>query len=210
MGTAGPTYSVPYNREIDRSNCALSDVRQVFNLTAVYQTPQFSNRALRTLVSNWQVSIAMQAKSAQFFTVTSGIDYALDGQGNERPNLVNASGIYSSNQGPGGWINSSAFANPATGTVTGNLGADNLKGPAVLQIDMALVRSFHVWEKTTLQARFEAYNVPNIVNFSNPVATLNSGTFGTITSDISGSQAGGLVANTGDPRILQLALKYLF
>jgi hypothetical protein len=39
-----------------------------------------------------------------------------------------------------------------------------------------------------------------------PVATLNSGNFGQITSDISGTQ--GLSA--GDPRIVQLALKYVF
>jgi hypothetical protein len=210
LGTAGPTYSVPFNREIDRSNCALSDVRQILNLTSVYQTPQFSDRALRALASNWQVSTAIQAKSAQLFTVTSGIDYALDGSSTERPNLVLPSNPYLPNPGPNGWLNPVAFANPPIGTVTGNLGAVNLAGPGSLQFDMALSRMFRLREKATLQARFEAFNVLNTVNFSTPVATLNSGNFGQITSDISGSQTGGLVANTGDPRILQLALKLLF
>jgi hypothetical protein len=61
-----------------------------------------------------------------------------------------------------------------------------------------------------LQVRAEAFNLPNIVNFSTPVATLNAPNFGQITSDVSGSQTGGLVASTGDPRIIQFALKYLF
>ncbi|HEY6343108.1 MAG TPA: TonB-dependent receptor [Bryobacteraceae bacterium] len=209
LGTAGPTYSVPFNREIDRSNCALSDVRRILNLTTVYQTPQFSGKMLRVLASNWQVSTAIQAKSAQLFTVTSGIDFALDGQGAERPNQV-LSNPYLPHAGPNGWLNPAAFANPATGSVTGNLGAVNLAGPGSLQFDMALSRLFAIRERTTLQVRFEAFNVLNTVNFSAPVATLNSGNFGQIISDISGSQTGGLVANTGDPRILQLAMKLLF
>jgi len=83
-------------------------------------------------------------------------------------------------------------------------------GPGALQFDMALVRSFRIRERHTFQVRAEAFNLPNLVNFNTPVLTLNAPNFGQITTDISGSQAGGLVASSGDPRILQLALKYLF
>jgi hypothetical protein len=129
------------------------------------------------------------------------------------PQMVSRSRLrtpYLPNPGPNGWLNPAAFANPPIETVTGNLGAVNLAGPGSLQFDMALSRMFRLREKATLQARFEAFNVLNTVNFSTPVATLKSGNFGQITSDIRGSQTGGLVANTGDPRILQLALKLLF
>jgi hypothetical protein len=44
----------------------------------------------------------------------------------------------------------------------------------------------------------EAFNLPNHPNFSTPVATINSGAFGQIQSDISGTS--GLTA--GDPPIL--------
>jgi hypothetical protein len=47
--------------------------------------------------------------------------------------------------------------------------------------------------------------VPNRVNFAAPNTTLSSGTFGQITSDINGSSS-----QSGDPRIMQLALKYVF
>ena len=70
---------------------------------------------------------------------------------------------------------------------------------------MALSRDFPVHEKKTLEVRFEAFNVLNRMNGSTPVATLNSGNFGKITSDISPT-----IGQTGDPRILQVAAKFAF
>ena len=214
LGTAGPLYMVPFQRRIDRSNCVLSDQRQIANISVVAETPQFSGRSLRMLASGWQLSGIISAKSAQYFTVTTGVDNALSGQANQRPNLLTATSPYAASRGCSPapcvqWATSSAFAVPAAGTY-GNLGAFNLAGPRVFQFDMALVRAFHVREKQTFQVRAEAFNILNRVNLSTPVATLNSSNFGQITSDISGPQAGGLVASPGDPRIVQLALKYLF
>ena len=210
LGTAGPTYSIPFDRRADHSNCALSDQRQVANISVVAQTPKFSNQLLTKVASDWQLSFIINARSAQIFTAVTGVDNALDGQSTaiERPNLVLVN-PYLANQGPNGWLNPNAFATPAPGT-NGNLGAVNLLGPGSLQVDMALVRAFSIRERQTLQIRVEAFNLPNLVNFSTPVNTLNASNFGKITSDISGSQTGGLVASSGDPRILQLALKYVF
>ncbi|HXP85491.1 MAG TPA: carboxypeptidase regulatory-like domain-containing protein [Bryobacteraceae bacterium] len=204
-GNNGVSGVTPGNRRNDRSNCALSDQRQVFNLSAVATSPEFGARTLRLLASRWQISGIINAKSAQFFTVITNADNALNGEtAVQRPNLVNTN-PYASNQGPGGWILPSAFSAPAPGTY-GNLGANNLKGPGVFQFDVSLSRTFRLREAQTIQLRAEAFNVLNHVNFSIPVATLNSGNFGQITSDISGTQ--GLSA--GDPRIVQLALKYVF
>jgi hypothetical protein len=76
---------------------------------------------------------------------------------------------------------------------------------------MSLSRSFRIREKQTLQLRGEAFNVLNHLNPSVPgstagTVTTNAANFGQILSDISGTQ--GLSA--GDPRIIQLALKYVF
>src|SRR5579871_2801142 len=214
LGTAGPLYMVPFERRVDRSNCVLSDQRQIANISVVAQTPKFNGRALRALASEWQVSGIISAKSAQFFTVTTGADNALSGQANQRPNLVSGVTPYAASAGctPAPcvqWVTSAAFTSPATGTY-GNLGAFNMVGPRVFQFDMALIRAFRLREKQNLQVRAEAFNILNRVNFATPVATLNSSNFGQITADISGPQAGGLVASSGDPRIVQLALKFLF
>ena len=62
---------------------------------------------------------------------------------------------------------------------------------------MSLTRTFQIREHQSVQFRWEAFNVPNLVNLSNPNASLNSALFGTITS-------------AGDPRIMQAALKFVF
>jgi hypothetical protein len=69
---------------------------------------------------------------------------------------------------------------------------------------------FPITEKRTIQLRGEVFNLPNHLNPSTPVATLNSGNFGQIISDVNGVQTGGLLAGGGDPRIIQLALKFVF
>ena len=62
---------------------------------------------------------------------------------------------------------------------------------------MALSRIFAVREAQKLEFRAEAFNVPNHMNPSNPVMALNNTVFGKIQA-------------AADPRILQLALKYVF
>jgi hypothetical protein len=171
----------------------------------VLQTPRFSSGALRRIGSDWQLSPIMKIRSAQFFTVTTGVDNALSGQGNQVPNLAPGVSPYSSNKRVDGWLNPAAFVAPAPGTY-GDLGRYNLEGPGVFQFDVALSRSFAIQEGKTVQLRAEAFNVLNHPSFSTPVATLNSGSFGKIQSDISGTS--GLSA--GNPRILQFALKLVF
>jgi hypothetical protein len=60
-----------------------------------------------------------------------------------------------------------------------------------------VTRSFRVGGERQVQFRMEAFNVLNRVHLSNPVSALNHNNFGLITS-------------AGDPRIIQLALKYTF
>ena len=209
VGT-GNAQSIPGNRRQFRGNCQTGDQRQVLNLSAVAQTPTFSNRTLRLIASEWQISPIMIIKSAQFFSVTTGVDGALTGQPTETPNLVSGVNPYSTSRGCSPapclqWLSSAAFSTPAPGTY-GNLGLWNLKGPGVFQFDIALTRTFPVWEKKTIQFRAEAFNLPNHLNPAVPTATTNSGAFGQIQGDVSGNS--GLSA--GDPRIVQLALKFFF
>jgi len=64
-------------------------------------------------------------------------------------------------------------------------------------VDIALSRSFPVAENRKIDFRWEAFNVLNHSRFGNPNATMNSPTFGQITS-------------ARDARIMQFALKYIF
>jgi len=234
---AGAGVALPGNRRQWRSNCNGPDVRQVFNLNLVATTPKFSSRALRIVGSDWQIAPIVSVRSAQLFTVTTGADAALTGQGNQPAQLL-TSNPYPANQSVDHWLTTvasaapirdaapafcapgipqtlpdkSIFACPVSAGNYGNLGYNNLKGPGVFQLNLALSRNFPVWEHRTIQVRAEAFNLPNHLNplppgpgYGVPLA-LNSPNFGKIINDISGSNGVG----AGDYRVVQLALKFAF
>jgi hypothetical protein len=166
----------------------------VFNFSSVIQTPKFKG-LLEKVASGWQLSPIITARSGGWFSVTTGVDNALTGQPNQVPFLVG--NPYTAKQSLSAWINTTSFQAPATGT-RGNLQLNSILGPAYFDWDMALSRTFSFKErKHSFQVRAEVFNLANHANFQNPIATMNSGSFGKI-----------LTAN--DPRILQLAGKYVF
>jgi len=138
-----PDLAPPTDRRQFRSNCQRNDLRQQFSLNVVATSPNFSNRALRILASDWQVAPILQIRSAAFFSVFSGTDQALTTVASQTPNQL-SSNPYPSNQNVNSWISRSAFCTPTLGTY-GNLGYNNMKGPSVFQLNMALSRNFAVW-----------------------------------------------------------------
>jgi hypothetical protein len=190
---AGSTMN-PASLRQDRGNCAVQDRRQILNISAVAQTPRFSERWLQLVAGDWQYSAIVTAETGNHFNVTTGVDNALTGQSGERPNL--SGNPMPAVQTISQWLAPSAFTSPATGTY-GNLGINSFVGPGSLQFDMAVSRLFPIKEKRKVELRGEAFNILNKANFMNPTATLSSSSFGRI-----------LTAN--DPRILQFALKLYF
>jgi hypothetical protein len=206
----GPTYVDPANRQQDRANCS-SDRRRILNTSMVANSPRFSNKAINMLASGWQLSAIVRYQSGNYTTVTTGVDNALSGIGSQRPNQVLAN-PFATAIGPGSqtfsiqYLNRGAFSTTALGPgILGTMRPLSILNPGMVQVDMGLSRIFKIREKQNVQLRWEVFNVPNRLNAGAPSTTLSSGTFGQISSDInaSGSQA-------GDPRIMQLALKYIF
>ena len=203
----GTNVTNPYNQHFDRGP-ADYNLKHVFNFSGVFQSPIFSRNVLRMVASRWQLSPIVKIKSGQYFTVTSGTDVALTATAGQTANLVPGVSPYAANKSVDGWLNKEAFAVPAPGTY-GNLGYNNLLGPGAFQFDVSLARTFQIpgRESQTLQFRAEAFNLPNHLNPSPPVSSLNSSDFGRILKNGIAFQ-NGLAA--GDPRILQFALKYVF
>jgi hypothetical protein len=195
MGVAGTNYLIPGNRRSSRGNCSGSDRRHLFNLSTVYETPQFSSAMVKALASGWQVSGIVRFQTGNFLSVTSGLDQALTGAAAQRANFVGAS-PYVDDRSLNLWLNPRAFAQPALGTY-GNLGIANIQGPSRFTLDTGITRTFKLWEEHSLQFRWEIFNLPNHVNPDNPTSALNSVNFGRI-------------LGAGDPRIMQMALKYQF
>jgi hypothetical protein len=192
-------------RGFDAGNCD-QDRRHNFNMSMVYETPQFSNGTMRLLGTGWQISGIVRILSGSYLTVSSGLDNALTGVSAQRPNQVLPS-PYAPNKNNDTWLNPAAFVQPALGTY-GSMGAQNILGPGSIRIDMGLTRKFQILEKQSIEFRAEAFNIPNHANPCGqvagnvgsvvcPVLTLTNSSFGKIQS-------------FGDPRIMQLALKYVF
>jgi hypothetical protein len=128
------------------------DVRQNFNLSAVYRLPSRPGKgALRNTLGGWQFSgIGTARTGLPVNVVITRSNSALPDQysvaGSERPNLVPGVSLSpQEGQTPNDWINAAAFATPAAGTY-GDAGRNLVRGPGLWQIDAALARTFSLSE----------------------------------------------------------------
>jgi hypothetical protein len=204
----GGSYTDPNHRRFDRSNCGGIDVRHIINISGVMLSPKFTNHLVQKIAGNWQLSPIVGWHSGNTFTVTTGVDNALVNTSGQRPNLVGDP--YCATRSANCYLNPAAFVAPANGTF-GDLGAYRLVGPSYFQVDVSLSRKFVVREHHSLELRAEVFNIENRVNLSVPVTTpLTASNFGKITSDITATGSGAAGTTTGDPRTMQLSLKYAF
>jgi len=200
------------NRHFDRSNCQTAtldmssanslDRRHIANITAVLETPRFSKATLNKIASSWRLSSSYRVLSDAFLTATTGVDRQLSGAGGntQRADRVLPNALCD-NPNPSCWFNPAAFAPPALGTL-GNSGRASLMGPGFWEIDAALSRIFRVREGMSFELRGEAFNLTNSFRAGSPgqptvITVINNQNFGKI-----------LTAQ--DPRIMQLALKFVF
>jgi hypothetical protein len=153
-------------------------------------------------LGGWQSFGILQFQTGQPFTVSlladddnsnTGID-SLGFGANDRPNVVGNPRL--SNPTAAEWFNTAAFAVPPYGSF-GNSGRNTVEGPGTATVDLSLLKNAVIREHTTLQVRFETFNVLNHTNFGLPDNFIGSPTFGQILS-------------AGNPRRLQLGLKLLF
>ncbi|HKV42135.1 MAG TPA: carboxypeptidase regulatory-like domain-containing protein, partial [Blastocatellia bacterium] len=183
----------PNNLAGERGNCGF-DRRHIFNASVVATGPRFEQRILQGVFGNWQVSTIITHYTGTWYSVLSGNDNSLSGIGKDRPNIIGNPNL--ANPTVQQWFNTKAFVANPTGAF-GNAGRDILEGPGFFTLNAALVRSFTIREGQMLQVRWEAFNAFNHPNFNLPETNLTSKNFGQITT-------------TGDPRVMQLALKYVF
>jgi hypothetical protein len=78
------------------------------------------------------------------------------------------------------WFNKAAFVTPANGFGTASRGS--IEGPGIVAVDASLSRTVALGETRSFEARVTANNVFNTVQYSGIDTTLNSQTFGQVTS----------------------------
>jgi Carboxypeptidase regulatory-like domain len=193
QGATSAVATYPGRREFDRGNCR-GDRRHNSNFSTVYETPQFASGVMRALASNWQISGIVRLQTGNVVLPLAGTNTALrSGRNGDRANQV-LGDPYAANRNIDQWLNPAAYARPANGE-WGN--APQVYSPGLIKIDMGVTRTFRITERQSVQFRAEAFNLPNHVNPGDPISAVNNALFGRI-------------LEAGDPRIMQLALKYQF
>ena len=156
---------------------------------------------------NWQLNGIMTAMSGGPFTVFDSNDVSLQGQAPEitgfsanRPNLIGNPN--SGPRTPQEWFNVGAFQQLQPDPlgrfeVFGDEGRNVVQGPGYVNWDASAFKNIRLTESKELQFRGELFNLLNHTNFRLPVSDIESPTFGQIQSDVS-------------PRVIQVALKFLF
>ena len=188
-------YTNPADIDYDYGACD-SDRRHNFNMTAGVMTPEFDNRALRAVASDWRFSAILSLRSGSPLTVTVTSDPARTGIGGQRANAL-LEDPYGDKDDVNRYLNPAAFAQPAVGTY-GDQERNWFTGPGFKGFDVALVRAFRFAETHRLEARVESFNVLNWTRWNNPGTNLNA------------TQTFGRITGAADPRIMQFALKYSF
>jgi hypothetical protein len=196
---AGTTVENPNNPALDYGPCG-SDYRHVFNTALITKSNfSFGNGLEKALINNWEFVPGMHVTSGAPFTVTAAVDNSFTDVGNDRPNLIPGVPVYlntairslsgSTNRS---YLNPAAFCSTATqpqacttpvgaGTY-GNVGRNSFRGKSQFNLDAQVSRIFPIYERLSMTARLEAFNVLNHPNFSTPTASTSSSTFGQIGS----------------------------
>jgi hypothetical protein len=168
-----------------------------FVFSGTLEHPQFAkwnNFVARNVFGGWQSNIIFTAQSGPPFTVLCPDDNSLTGIGTDFCDRVPGVSPSVNNRSRREWYNPSAFRPNAIGTF-GDEGRNTLVGPAYMDIDYSLFKSFPI-ERAKLQIRGEAFNVLNHTNLNIPSNNFFSNP--------------GLITSSNPARILQVAAKIIF
>jgi hypothetical protein len=186
---------------------SLFDATHRFVFSGTYTLPRWraASRPAGRLINGWQLNTIVSVSSGTPFTVYDSDNASMQGSAPEitgfyssRPNVLSDAnnGPHTPNQ----WISRGAFqqltpeANPGQ---FGNEGRNTVRGPGIANVDFSLFKNFAITESSHVQLRAEAFNIFNHPNFMLPENDLASPEFGQI-------------LQAAPPRLLQLALKFVF
>jgi hypothetical protein len=187
---------------------SLFDATHRFVFSGSYPLPQWKNapKAGAILLNGWQVNTIATLSTGTPFTVYDSADVSLQGSAPEisgfyssRPSLVsnpNSGQPHTANE----WISRAPFQqlNPVTQAGQfGNEGRNVVRGPGIEDVDLSLFKYFDISETKRVQFRAECFNLFNHANLGLPENDLQSPAFGQI-------------LQAASPRLLQLAIKFIY
>jgi hypothetical protein len=201
----GPVANAPvadsFNRALER-DYSTGDIPHVLAASATWQLPFGNGRPLRGpllagLVKDWSVTGILTMQSGVPIAVTQATNSnAFAGFGVQRPNLAREPALPPQDRTVAHWFDTSAFSTAPQFTI-GSASRNPVRGPGNRNLDIAVARRVPLKTAGALELRAELFNVTNTPALGPPNGTFGSAAFGSITT-------------AGDPRVIQLAVKYLF
>jgi hypothetical protein len=153
---------------------------------------------LDQVIGGWTINAMGQMQSGYPLSISQTNNNTGTNSG-QRPNATGLSPTVDKPIGDriNGWINLAAFSQAPAYTF-GNLSPTiSMRGPSQFNWDASVFKTFTLFEGLKAQFRAEALNVTNTVLFSDPTGSINSNSFGAITSQ------------RNFPRLIQLGVKIL-
>jgi hypothetical protein len=202
----GPIANYPVADSFDRTlerDYSTGDIPHLFVSSVVWDLPYGAGRArqipgvLGAIANDWSLSALVTLQSGVPVAVTQTTNSnAFAGFGVQRPNLTGDPSLPADQRTAGQWFNTAAFAVAPQFTI-GSASRNPIRGPSYRNVDMALTRRIPIRASQAIEVRAEAFNLLNTTNLGTPNAVFGAANFGTITTAF-------------DPRVVQLALKFLF
>lgn len=197
--------AIPSLYYLDRGNLS-GMARHTVGVSVVLSSPfgkdqPFAHSGMAAkLLGGWQLQVLSTLRTGTPFTVTDS-NTTLNASGsNQFADCIRPANPLRSVQQ---WYDRSAFAHPASGRF-GSCPTNNLWGPGLINVDSGLSRTFHLFERTSVEARGQLFNTSNTPHHANPNSNLSSSAF---------MQATG-IANSGrdgiDQRTAQVSLRLSF
>ncbi|MDQ6700918.1 MAG: TonB-dependent receptor [Acidobacteriota bacterium] len=157
------------------------------------------NRFIDTFLGQWQMNGILTMSEGQPLRFTTSQNTSNSFGGGQTPDSTGINANLGSKRTIDRWFDTSQFTQPAPFTF-GNMARSTaqLRNANARNIDFSLFKSFRITERIGAQFRGEAFNLTNTPLFGNPGTTLNTPTFGVVTSQ------------ENSPRQIQLGLKILF
>jgi hypothetical protein len=177
------------------------DARHRFTYDFIYDFPVFENRGrvLRTLTSGLRMAGLGQFQTGQPFTVNSLYDVNLDGNLTDRLNTTEGLIVTGDRSRPLQLAPGvSTFSLLAPVGQDGSVGRNTFRAGNLLELDLAVIKSFVTAGEQRLIFRMDLFNFINRANFGVPVRFLEAPGFGQSVDTVTPG------------RRIQFALKYSF
>jgi hypothetical protein len=197
------------NRKLDKSSTTF-DIRHRLVSAVVYDLPFRTKNALTNhVVSGWQTNLIFTAQTGNATQVADGTGQADSWSRFDRPDLVAVPDLSRGDRAEARFFNTDAFQvvrTPRFGTAPRMM----VRQPGLWNADFTVAKRFRVLERLGLLLRADMYNVLNHANWRTidttirDVTNTNIGPPGTLRNPY------GRVNGFGEPREMQLSLKFEF